>query len=156
MNPNIKTLSVANHKILTDLVKIHFNAFKKFNLRPWNYKDFLDILNNGYKIFYYNLDNKIIGFVIVNYNLDFREIITIAVDRSYQRKKIGSILLQHIIDYGQFNKSIYIEVAKNNYQAIKFYNKFGFKLLSYRRNYYSIYSGKNKGFRIDALVMKLI
>src|SRR6056300_416921 len=138
MNPNIKILSVANHRILTDLVKIHFNAFKKFNLRPWNYKDFLDILNNGYKIFYYNLDNKILGFVIVNYNLDFREIITIAVDKSYQRKKIGSILLQHIIDYNQSNNSIYIEVAKNNYQAIKFYKKYGFTLLSNRKNYYSI------------------
>ena len=156
MNLNIKILLEVDKNILTNLVKIHFSAFKKFNLRPWKYKDFVDFLNSGFKIFYSVSENKIIGFVIVNYNLDFIELITIAIDKPYQRKKIGNRLLQYVINYGCLDKFLYIEVAKNNYGAINFYKKHGFNVFSERKNYYLIHSGKNRGSRIDALVMKLI
>ena len=156
MNSNIKILSEVDQYVLTNLVKIHFSAFKKFNLRPWKYKDFLDFLNSGFKVFYYVSENKILGFAIINCNLDFIELITIAIDKHYQRKKIGNSLLQYVINYSGLDKFLYIEVAKNNYGAINFYKKHGFNVFSERKNYYLIHSGKDRGSRIDALVMKLI
>ncbi|MBH87836.1 MAG: hypothetical protein CMJ12_01600 [Pelagibacterales bacterium] len=156
MNSNIKILSEVDQNILINLVKIHFSAFKKFNLRPWKYKDFIDFLNSGFKVFYYVSEKKILGFIIVNCNLDFIEIITIAIDKPHQRKKIGNSLLQYVINYGRLDKFLYIEVAKNNYGAIDFYKKHGFNICSERKNYYLIHSGKDRGSRIDALIMKLI
>ena len=155
MTSYIKTLSELDQNILNNLLIIHLNAFKKFNFRPLNYKDFVDFFNSEYKIFYHELDNKIVGFAVVHYNLDFTEIITIAVDNHYQRKKIGNSLMKYIISCDRIDNSLYIEVAKNNYTAIKFYNKYGFSVFSKRKNYYLVHSGKDKGTRIDALVMKL-
>ena len=138
-----------------NLVKIHLNTFEKFNFRHWNYSDFCDFLNSSSEIFYYESNNKILGFVVVNFNSDFNEIITFAVDKIYQRKKIGKILLEYIINYFKSKKGVYLEVAKNNYQAINFYKKNGFKIIAERKKYYLICRGKRKGTRVDALVMRL-
>ena len=155
MNFKIEILQEENKFILMNLVKIHLNAFEKFNFRHWDYSDFSDFLNSSSKIFYYESNNKILGFVVANFNSDFNEIITIAVDKIYQRKKIGKILLEYIINYFKSKKGLYLEVAKNNYQAINFYKKNGFKIIAERKKYYSICRGKNKGARVDALVMRL-
>ena len=138
-----------------NLEKIHLNAFEEFNFRNWTYSDFSDFLNSKSKIFYYESNNKILGFVVVNFNSDFNEIITIAVDKIFQRKKIGKILLEYIINYFKSKKDLYLEVAKNNYQAINFYKKNGFKIIAERKKYYLICRGKRKGTRVDALVMRL-
>ena len=155
MNFKIEILEEENKSILMNLVKIHISAFEKFNFRYWNYSDFSDFLNSSYRIFYYESHNKILGFAVVNFNSDFNEIITIAVDNIYQRKKIGKILLEYIINYFNSKKDLYLEVAKNNCQAINFYKKNGFKIIAERKKYYFICRGKNKGTRVDALVMKL-
>jgi len=155
MNYKIELLKENNNYKLMNLVKIHLNAFEKFNFRSWNYIDFLDFLNNSSKIFYYKSDNKILGFIIINLTSDFNEIITMAVDKIHQRKKIGKKLLEYIINCYQSDKALYLEVAKNNYQAINFYNKYGFEVISERKKYYFICRGKNKGSRVDALIMKL-
>ena len=155
MNYKIELLKENNNYKLMNLVKIHLNAFEKFNFRSWNYIDFLDFLNNSSKIFYYKSDNKILGFIIINLTSDFNEIITMAVDKIHQRKKIGKKLLEYIIKCYQSDKALYLEVAKNNYQAINFYNKYGFEVISERKKYYFICRGKNKGSRVDALIMKL-
>ena len=155
MNFKIEILREENKFILMNLVKIHLNAFEEFNFRHWNYSDFSDFLNSNYKIFYYESNNKILGFVVVNFNSDFNEIITIAVDKTYQRKKIGKNLIEYIINYFKSKKGLYLEVAKNNCRAINFYKNNGFKIIAERKKYYSICRGKNKGAKVDALVMKL-
>ena len=155
MNFKIEKLEEENKFILMNLEKIHLNAFEEFNFRNWTYSDFSDFLNSKSKIFYYESNNKILGFVVVNFNSDFNEIITIAVDKIFQRKKIGKILLEYIINYFKSKKDLYLEVAKNNYQAINFYKKNGFKIIAERKKYYLICRGKRKGTRVDALVMRL-
>ena len=155
MNFKIEILQEENKFILMNLEKIHLNAFEEFNFRNWTYSDFSDFLNSKSKIFYYESNNKILGFVVVNFNSDFNEIITIAVDKIFQRKKIGKILLEYIINYFNSKKDLYLEVAKNNCQAINFYKKNGFKIIAERKKYYLICRGKRKGTRVDALVMRL-
>jgi ribosomal protein S18 acetylase RimI-like enzyme len=154
MNSDIEILKEYNKNTIEKLVKIHLAAFEKFNFRPWNYLDFIDLLNNGSKLFYYRSENKIFGFVIVNFSSEFSEIITIAVDSIYQGNGIGRKLLKYIINYPKFYGELHLEVAKNNYNAIAFYKEFDFNIISERKNYYLIYKGKNKGNKVDALVMK--
>ena len=155
MKYKINFLKENNRDILIKLVEVHQNAFKKFGFRPWNYKDVLDLFNNGSHIFYYTSNNKILGFIIVNFSSDFNEIITVAVDNIYQNRNIGKALLMYIVNFPKLSGNLYLEVAVNNYKALYFYHKYGFKTLSDRKNYYLICCGKNKGKRVDALVMKL-
>lgn len=156
MKYKINFLKENNKGILIKLVEVHQNAFKKFSFRPWNYKDILDLFNNGSYIFYYTSNNKILGFIIVNCSSGFNEIITIAVDNIYQNRNIGKSLLMYVVNFSKLSGNLYLEVAVNNYQALHFYRKFGFKTLSERKNYYLICYGKNKGKKVDALIMKLI
>jgi ribosomal-protein-alanine N-acetyltransferase len=154
MNFKIKPLKECDKNILIKLLNIHLNAFKKFNFRNWNYSDFEDLLNSGSEIFYYESDNKIFGFVVVNFISNFNEIITIAVDNVYQGKNIGKKLLEYVVSHPKYYGELYLEVSKNNINALNFYKIFGFKIIAERKKYYLIYRGKNKGNRVDALVMK--
>ena len=156
MKYKINFLKANNKDILIKLVEVHQNAFKKFGFRLWNYKDVLGLFNNGSHIFYYTSNNKILGFIIANFSSGFNEIITVAVDNVYQNRNIGKALLMYVVNFPKLSGNLYIEVASNNYQALNFYHKFGFKTLSDRKNYYLICCGKNKGKRVDALVMKLV
>lgn len=151
---NIKLIKEHNKTIFKRLLEIHLNAFKKHNFRLWNYSDFTDLFNNDSKIFYYTSNNKIFGFIIVNFCKDFNDIITIAVDNIYQDNNIGKSLMKHIINNPKFNGDLHIEVAINNKKALRFYKKFGFEIIAERKNYYLMCSGINKGKKVDAIVMK--
>ena len=155
MKNNIFILNKVNEKIIKKLVNIYFSALNKFNFRNWSFQDFVDLINNGSSIFYYVLNNIIVGFTVVRFNEDFTEIIIIAIDSNYQKKKIGQNILNYIIDYPYFKGFMILDVAITNTNAINFYKKFGFKKIGQRKNYYLISKGDKAGQKIDAIVMQL-
>ena len=155
MNNNIFILNEVNEKIISELVNIYFSALSKFSFRNWSFQDFVDLINNGSGIFYYVLNNIIVGFSVVSFNEDFTEIIIIAVDPNYQKKKIGQNIINYIINNPDFKGCMILDVAKININAINFYKKFGFKKIGQRKNYYLIVKGDNAGQKIDAMVMQL-
>jgi len=66
-------------------------------------------------------------------------ITNIAIDKSYRRKKIGSVLLLKLIEEAQNRGSrvISLELRKLNTVALSFYKKFGFRIFGLRKDYYS-------------------
>ena len=90
---NIYILKEFKEEIIDQLVNIYYSSFNKFNFRIWSSQDFIDLINNGTNIFYSLSQNKITGFVAVSFNEEFSEIISIAVENDYQRRGIGSNLL---------------------------------------------------------------
>jgi len=155
MKNNIFILNKVNERIISQLVNIHFSALNEFNFRNWSFQDFVDLINNGSSIFYYVLNNRIIGFSVVGFNEEFTEIIIIAVDSNYQKKKIGQNILNYIINYPYFKGYMILDVAITNTNAINFYKKFGFKKIGLRKNYYLILEGNKVGQKIDAIVMQM-
>ena len=87
---------------------------------------------------------KIIGFVCFYHVKDEIEIVQICIDKSYQRKNYGSLIINKIKNLDI--KKIFLEVSVENSQAINFYKKNGFKKIGIRKDYYK---ASNK--RIDAL-----
>jgi [ribosomal protein S18]-alanine N-acetyltransferase len=155
MKNNIFILNKINEEIINQLVNIYFSAFSKFYFRNWSFQDFIDLINNGYSIFYSIYNNKVIGFAVVSFNKDFSEIITIAVKSNYQKNNVGRNLLNYIMSSNDFEGNFIIDVAIINTVAIKFYEKFGFKKIGKRQKYYLICEGDNVGHKIDAAVMQL-
>ena len=96
------------------------------------------------------------GFVAVSFNEEFSEIISIAVENDYQRKGIGSNLLNYIINRPYFAGNIIIDVAINNEEGIKFYENFGFKIIGKRKKYYLIKNVKGKIIKVDAHIMQFL
>ena len=72
-------------------------------------------------------------------------IMTIGVLDEYRKMKIGTNLLNKIIDIALTDNlcvGVYLDVVYYNYIAIKFYEKNNFKKVSTIRNYYNLKGGK--------------
>ena len=120
MKSNIFTLKTIDTEIIDQLVSIYDSAFNQFNFRNWSFKDFNDLINTGAHIFYCIYDNIIVGFTIVRFDQDSSEIITIAIESSYQKKQIGKSLLNFTINRPEFKGHLMLEVAISNIIAIHF------------------------------------
>ena len=113
---------------------------------------FLNIVktSNPYtKYFTYMKSNNIMGYLVINHIYERIEIINIFVIESERNKKIGSQLLEYLINYAKKNNCINItlEVRIDNEYAIKLYEKYNFINVATRENYYN---------NIDGILMELI
>lgn len=77
---------------------------------------------------------KVLGFIQYKLLYETLEIINIAVKKEFQKKKIGTSLLNSVLDLGE--NHVLLEVNENNKGAIEFYKKNGFKIIRVIKNYY--------------------
>lgn len=96
------------------------------------------ILKNKYNRFYvYELENKIIGFLHATVLFENVEIINIIIHPNYRNQKVASNLFDTLLsELSSDVKFITLEVSVHNKPAIAFYEKFGFEVISVRKNYY--------------------
>jgi ribosomal-protein-alanine N-acetyltransferase len=90
-------------------------------------------------------DDKVVGYIGIEKILDEVHIINMAVDPQYRGKGIGNRLMQHVLNDEEV---FFLEVRISNESAKKVYEKYGFKVISVRKQYYA--DGE------DALVMRRI
>ena len=106
---------------------------------PWNKDDFIYELNeNPFSYNYVLLENEIIGYIGLWINYDNASITTIGVDKRYQGRGYSEVLMDQVIDLVNENKCINmsLEVRVSNNKAIHLYEKYGFKKVALRKNYY--------------------
>jgi len=82
--------------------------------------------------------NKIVAFIIANYQKSYAQIITIDVHPDYRRKGYGKRLMKLVEEeLIKVNvKFIFLYVAENNNSAIKLYEKLGYEIHDKVPNYY--------------------
>ena len=95
----------------------------------------IENLNQNETIYIYKENNNIKGFIHTQNGLDIIDLLNIIVKPEYQNQGIGSVLLKYIIDNKQ-DKKIMLEVRSKNINAIKLYQKYDFKIINIRKNYY--------------------
>ena len=95
----------------------------------------IENLNPNETIYIYKENNINKGFIHIQNGLDIIDLLNIIVKREYQNQGIGSVLLKYIIDNKQ-DKKIMLEVRSKNINAIKLYQKYDFKIINIRKNYY--------------------
>lgn len=128
---------------LDEILRIENENFET----PWSFESFLNELSSSYSTCYVYEENfKVTGYIVLYILLNEIEIANISIDKNYQGKRVGFKLLEFVL-----NKYIgfifFLEVRVDNFRAIKLYEKFGFKKIGLRKDYY----GKGK----DAILMKL-
>lgn len=98
-----------------------------------------DINNKNYIFLKLLLNEYIIGYISVSYCIDTMDIISIVINKNYSKMGFGSTLLEYIINIARKKniKSIFLEVRKSNIIAQKLYEKFNFKYINTRPNYYT-------------------
>lgn len=116
---------------------------------PWGYNElFSDITNENAFYVCIRKDNEFAGYGGMRFNLFDADITNIAVNENFRRTGIGTLILKELIKKAEEKKleSIFLEVNQNNENAIKLYEKCGFKKEGIRKKYYN-----NKD---DAIIMK--
>jgi ribosomal-protein-alanine N-acetyltransferase len=84
-------------------------------------------------------ENRVIAYYIAWFLNDMVHLINIAVALRYQRKGVGTVLLERILGEAEREGRRYIalEVRKGNTSAQLFYGKFHFEKVGIRKRYYS-------------------
>lgn len=106
---------------------------------PWSEKALSEELTNDVSHFFVCLDeNKVVGYAGVHIMSGECYIDNIAVSASHRRQKIGSLLIENLIDTAkkEGGEFISLEVRQSNKPAICLYEKFGFVSVGVRKNFY--------------------
>ena len=131
---------------------------KYFKRLGWNFNQLrlqiLKEINYGLGLFDDNtLEGFLLGDLITIEKMTEYEILLIYVNKQKRNLGFANKLLENIqLTLKKNNlKKIFLEVASNNYQAIKLYKKNKFKKIGIRKNYYSMNNNK-----IDAVLYEKI
>ena len=87
------------------------------------------------KIFVYEDQSIIKGFIEIECHYETTDLINIAVLKKYQNQGIASSLLNYVIENIN-QQNIILEVNENNIKAIKFYQRNNFKEINRRNKYH--------------------
>jgi len=140
---------------------IHFRAMQESDLpavleierasfsHPWTHGLFLDALKN-YQCWLMFEREQQIGHGIISLILDEAHLLNITVKPQYQRRGLGLILLEKLLDEArsQGARECFLEVRASHEVAQHLYHRAGFNEIGRRRDYYP----KSGGYE-DALVM---
>lgn len=143
MEIQISKMSISNLQEIKDIL---FSDFDNF----WTYTVFEAELKNPNSQYYIaTIDSEIVGFAGILKILDEMHITNIVTKISKRHQGIASKLLEKLIETSKLESASFLtlEVNECNATAIKLYEKFNFKKLGLRKNYY----GQNK----NALIMTL-
>lgn len=140
---------VINKMTFSHLLKIQDKLTSDFD-DFWTYSIFEKELENpNSKYFVALINEEIVGFAGIWKVLDETHITNIVTKISKRHMGIASKLLEELIKTAKAEKSslLTLEVNEKNTNAIKLYEKFNFKKIGLRKNYY----GQNK----NAIIMTL-
>ena len=127
-----------NAQALDDIMPVMASAFDPAYGEAWTASQCAGILSlPGSWLITARVGSVVAGFALTRAILDEAELLLLAVDRRYQRRKIGAALLDQIIldAASKRVRKLFLEVRANN-PAHSFYQCHGFSPIGLRRNYY--------------------
>ena len=107
---------------------------------PWSRKSLEELLTTDYAVYFVAVgdDGAVMGYSGMYVSFDTGNINNIGVFAQYRRKGIGAELLEALCAYSRENGIVLLtlEVRESNIPAISLYERFGFKRVGVRKNYY--------------------
>lgn len=107
---------------------------------PWSEVGITAELSKNNAYFIVAEENSVVlGYLGLNFILDEGYIANIATHPSYRKQGIATGLLNDVLTFGKNNKLSFLslEVRESNTSAISLYEKFDFKNVGTRKNFYS-------------------
>ena len=130
---------------INDDIKIIYELglkYDRFFDKHYTLEDYLN--NSNYLINVYEIDNKVIGFIICTKIIDTIEVQLVYIDSDYRQCGYAYELMKSIELEGF---RIILEVSVDNNPAKVLYDKLGYEIISTREGYYN---------GVDALVMEKV
>ncbi len=150
---NYRQLEKQDDIYFKDLITFEGKQYDDFLSMGWSNNQIINQINKKTNLSFGAFHNEtLISFILGDlFNIEKiteYEILLIYVCKNFRKQGLGKKLLNKIEENNAHLKKIYLEVSKNNSEAISFYTKMKFTRMYTRKNYFYI---KNK--YIDALTM---
>lgn len=119
---------------LARVVAIERNA----HVTPWGRISFEESLNHGHRCRCLWRGEQLLGYCVLQLVADELHILNVVVAPTVQGQGLGHVLLNDIFAIAAAENStrIFLDVRESNLKAQSLYAKWGFELLSIRRQYY--------------------
>ncbi len=121
---------------------------------PWTPGNFHDSLESGYLCMGAFLHGELIAYAILMRAIDEAHLLNLAVASRWQRQGIAALFLQRLIDEAANLdcKDFYLEVRPSNLAARMLYDRFGFRQVGLRRDYYPAVTGREDALFLSRAV----
>jgi ribosomal-protein-alanine N-acetyltransferase len=131
---------------LDEVVAIERRAYS----HPWTRGNFSDSLRSGYQAQLLCAGDVVLGYFVAMLGVDEVHLLNITVDPRYQGQGWGRVLLDALAIWarGQRAQWLWLEVRTGNARAQQVYQRYGYRRVGERKNYYPA-----EGGREDAIVM---
>ena len=120
---------------------------------PWTRGNFRDALASGYWAQCLRVQDELLGYVVAMEGVHETHLLNITVAPSQQGQGLARQMLDDLATWSvlQGAQWLWLEVRVSNGRARRIYERYGFKEVGVRRNYYPLSAFK----REDAVVMSL-
>jgi ribosomal-protein-alanine N-acetyltransferase len=117
---------------------------------PWTHGNFADSLRSGYHAQMLVAGDTVIGYYVAMLGVDEVHLLNITVDPAYQGQGWGRIMLDALALWARAQGAqwLWLEVRTSNTRAQQVYDRYGYRRVGERRNYYPAEHGRE-----DAIVM---
>ena len=125
---------------------------------PWTVGNFRDSILSAYECWGCWTGGELIGYAVVMTALDEAHLLNFAVASRWQQRGVATKFLQFLLDRAEDGKRdmLYLEVRPSNVAGLKLYQRFGFKQLGVRRDYYPAVTGREDAFFLGVNIAKKI
>ena len=106
---------------------------------PWPQSAFREVLGVANWVnLVLELEGEIVGYILVQCVADEVQVQNIAVRTQWQRRGFGAILLRRAEEEGKERGALcaILDVRAQNVAALALYERFGYRMIGRRRNYY--------------------
>lgn len=125
---------------------------------PWNKTLMADCLAAGYqchKGVLASAPEHIACYAFMMIGYEESNLLNLGVNPAFQRQSLASQMLHHLLLISRINhaQQMWLEVRESNLAAIKLYEKFGFKNIGQRKNYYRYTTADGQKIKEHAWLM---
>ncbi|GLR70639.1 ribosomal protein S18-alanine N-acetyltransferase [Agaribacter marinus] len=133
-------------------IPLAYNIFSTNRALPWSIESFTQSVNSGVCLVA-EIEGQLQGYILCSVIFETAEVLDISVQKNVQNLGIGSALMNAVIECFQSKKieKLILEVDEFNAAAIGLYEKYDFRTIDIRKNYYQDSAGNCS----NALVMCL-
>ena len=131
---------------LDEVVAIERRAYE----HPWTRGNFADSLRSGYQAQLLCAGDTVLGYFVAMRGVDEVHLLNITVDPAYQAQGWGRVMLDALSLWSRAQGAewLWLEVRTSNLRAQQVYQRYGYRRVGERRNYYPARQGRE-----DAIVM---
>lgn len=131
---------------LDEVVAIEAAAYD----HPWTRGNFADSLRSGYQAQLLCAGDVVLGYFVAMKGVDEVHLLNITVAPPHQGEGWGRVMLDALALWSRAQGAqwLWLEVRTGNLRAQRVYQRYGFRRVGERKNYYPAFNGRE-----DAIVM---